>query len=112
MYMYVYMDICINTYMLPFQPDNRKQEPRRFSLIRLLIVQTEKFAVCPFVNEETNGSYPFASRLNELNRLAHLLWLPENGEHLGLALFIDDAHLAALKVFFFDSVPVRRFVVL
>jgi hypothetical protein len=58
-------------------------------------VQTEKFVVRPFVNEETNGSYQFASRLNGLNGLAHLLWLPEDGEHPCLALFIDYAHLAA-----------------
>jgi hypothetical protein len=31
-----------------------------------------KFVVCPFVNEETNGSYPFANRLNGLNGLARL----------------------------------------
>jgi hypothetical protein len=27
-----------------------------------------KFVVCPFVNEETNGSYLFANGLNRLNR--------------------------------------------
>jgi hypothetical protein len=26
-----------------------------------------KFVVCPFVDEETNGSYPFANGLNGLN---------------------------------------------
>ncbi len=34
-----------------------------------------KFADCPFVNKETNGSYPFANKLNllnGLNGLAHL----------------------------------------
>jgi hypothetical protein len=36
------------------------------SVYLLLIFQTE---VCPFVDEETNGSYPFA---NGLNGLAHL----------------------------------------
>jgi hypothetical protein len=35
-----------------------------------------KFVVCPFVDEETNGSYLFAIGLNGLNRLAHL-WLLE-----------------------------------
>ncbi len=37
-----------------------------------------KFVVCPFVDEETNGSYPFAYRLKELNRLNGLahLWTP------------------------------------
>ncbi len=37
-----------------------------------------KFVVCPFLNEETNGSYPFANglhRLNELNRLNGLAQL-------------------------------------
>jgi hypothetical protein len=28
------------------------------------------FVVCPLVYEETNGSYPFANRLNGLNGLA------------------------------------------
>jgi hypothetical protein len=27
----------------------------------------QKFVVCPFVDEETNGSYPFANGLNGLN---------------------------------------------
>jgi hypothetical protein len=31
-----------------------------------------KFVVCPLIDEETNGSYPFANGLNGLNRLAHL----------------------------------------
>jgi hypothetical protein len=34
-------------------------------------VQTE-FVVCPFVDEETNGSYPFANGLYGLNELVHL----------------------------------------
>jgi hypothetical protein len=34
------------------------------------------FVVCPFVDEETDGSYPFTNELNGLNGLAHL-WLPE-----------------------------------
>ncbi len=43
-----------------------------------------KFVICPFVDEETNKSYPFAnglSGLNLLNRLkgfAHLWKLPRN----------------------------------
>jgi hypothetical protein len=28
-----------------------------------------KFVLCPFVDEETNGSYPFANGLNRLNGL-------------------------------------------
>jgi hypothetical protein len=31
-----------------------------------------KLVVCPFVDKETNGSYPFVNGLNELNGLAHL----------------------------------------
>jgi hypothetical protein len=41
----------------------------------LLIVQLEvnwKFVVCPFVDEEKNGSNPFVNGLNGLNGLAHL----------------------------------------
>ncbi len=49
---------------------NGKRKSRQFSLSVYcsLSVQTE---VCrlPFVDEETNGSYPFAFGLNGLNRL-------------------------------------------
>jgi hypothetical protein len=31
-----------------------------------------KFVICPFLDEETKGSYPFANGLNGLNGLAHL----------------------------------------
>ncbi len=31
-----------------------------------------KFVICPFADEETNRSYPFANRLNGLNRPSHL----------------------------------------
>ncbi len=31
-----------------------------------------KFVICPFVYEETNGSYLFSNGLNSLNGLAHL----------------------------------------
>jgi hypothetical protein len=34
-----------------------------------------KFVVCPFVDEDTNVSYPFANSLNGLNGLAHLCML-------------------------------------
>ncbi len=30
-----------------------------------------KFVVCPFVDEETNGRFPFANGLTGLNGLAH-----------------------------------------
>jgi hypothetical protein len=33
------------------------------------------FVVCLFVEEETNGSYPFANGLNGLNGLAHLQYI-------------------------------------
>jgi hypothetical protein len=32
-----------------------------------------KFDLCPFIDEETNGSYPFANGLNGLNLLKALL---------------------------------------
>jgi hypothetical protein len=35
-----------------------------------------KFVVCPFVDEETDGIYPFANGLNGLNGLAHLCIFP------------------------------------
>jgi hypothetical protein len=38
-----------------------------------------KFVICPFVYKETNVSYPFANRLNRLNRPAHLWKLFCNG---------------------------------
>jgi hypothetical protein len=31
-----------------------------------------KSVICPFLDEETKGSYPFANGLNGLNGLAHL----------------------------------------
>jgi hypothetical protein len=45
---------------------------KRTSVFRFpYVVQTE-IVVCPFVYEETNGSYPFANGLNGLNRLVRL----------------------------------------
>jgi hypothetical protein len=32
----------------------------------------QKFVVCPFIDEETNGSYPFTNGLNGHNGLAHI----------------------------------------
>jgi hypothetical protein len=40
----------------------------------LLIIQTEVFVICPFVEEETNGNDPLANGLIGLNGLDHL-WL-------------------------------------
>jgi hypothetical protein len=59
------------------QMENEKRKPRRFSLIRLPFAHRAKncFSFCPFIDEETNGSYPFANGLNGLNGLnilAHL----------------------------------------
>jgi hypothetical protein len=49
------------------ETSNGKRKPRRFSLIHLPLVDRSckrKFVVCPFVEEEINGSYPFANGLN------------------------------------------------
>ncbi len=35
----------------------------------------QKFVICPFVDDETNGLYPFANRLNELYGLNGLLYI-------------------------------------
>ncbi len=50
------------------QTGYRKRKPRRFSLIGLPFAHCPrgKFVVCPFVDEETIGSYPFANGLNGL----------------------------------------------
>jgi hypothetical protein len=50
-----------------------KQKSRRFSLSFIVSSQcSQKFVVCPFIDEETNGSYPFANGLNRPCGLAHL----------------------------------------
>ncbi len=54
-YLYLYMYICCRF--------KRKTEARAISF--------SPFTVCLFVDKETNGSYPFANRLNGLNGLAH-----------------------------------------
>jgi hypothetical protein len=57
-----------------------------------------KFVVCPFLNEETDGSYPFSNglnRLNELNRLNGLAHL------CSVRKFLD------LRVCTLHSVPVK-----
>jgi hypothetical protein len=46
---------------------NGKRKPKWFSLICL-----RKFVTCPFVDEEINGSYPYANGLNGPNGIAHL----------------------------------------
>jgi hypothetical protein len=61
-------------YILPSQTKGRKQKRRRFSLIRLPFAHPGKwkFVVYTFTVDETNGSYPFANKLNGLMGLAHL----------------------------------------
>ncbi len=63
--------------MLLFQTENGRRKPRLFSLIRLSFAHhadgslsfsrlfTKKYST-------VSGSYPFANRINELNRLSHL----------------------------------------
>ncbi len=67
----------INLYIYAaFQTENRKWKPRQFSLTSLLFALHVNWSfICPFVDEETNGSYLFANGLNRQNepdRLAHL----------------------------------------
>jgi hypothetical protein len=71
------MTISIAVYMLPFQMENGKRNPRRFSLIRLpfFCANGSLSFVHLFIDKERNGSCPFANRLNGhngLNGLAHL----------------------------------------
>ncbi len=66
--LYVY-DIYISLYVCA-AVSNGKPKPRRFSFIRLPFSSCKRiFFLCPFVYEETNGSFPFT---NGLNGLAHL----------------------------------------
>ncbi len=57
--------------MFPFQTENGSlcDFLNQFTVCSLCKC---KFVVCLFFYEETNGSYPFANRLNRLNGLAHL----------------------------------------
>jgi hypothetical protein len=60
---------------IEMETSKRKREPRLFSLICLSFIHHRKwkFVICPFVDEEINGSYRFS---NELNGLAPLCQLP------------------------------------
>jgi hypothetical protein len=51
-----------------------ENQPQQFSLTRLPFANRAKrrLAVCPFVDEEKNGSYSFANGLNGKNRLKGL----------------------------------------
>ncbi len=51
----------------------RKIKPRQFSFISSPFAHDANLSLL-FVHEETNRSYPFANRLNGLNRLDHLLY--------------------------------------
>ncbi len=56
----------------------RKTEAQAFFLNPFFTVCSSlkwKFSVCPFVEEEISGSYPFANGLNGLNGYAHLCLL-------------------------------------
>jgi demethoxyubiquinone hydroxylase (CLK1/Coq7/Cat5 family) len=57
--------------MLPFQTENGKMEAQAIFQNQFTVCSSckQKLVVRPFVDEETNGSYPFANRLI---RLAHL----------------------------------------
>jgi hypothetical protein len=48
------------------ETSNGKWKPRRFFLIRLPVAHCaiESLSFYPFVEKETNESYPFANRLN------------------------------------------------
>jgi hypothetical protein len=73
MYKFVYKYMGKGTiYMLLFQMESRS--PGDFFLNPFTVYSPckWKFVICPFVEKETKGSYPFANRLNGLNRLAHL----------------------------------------
>jgi hypothetical protein len=52
--------------MLPIQTENGSPGDFPQSVYRLQMCK-QKFVICPFVDEEDNGSYPFANRLNGLN---------------------------------------------
>jgi hypothetical protein len=60
--------------ILKFHGKNRewKTEAQTISLNLFTVYSSckRKFVVCPFVDEETNGSYPFANGLNGLNGVA------------------------------------------
>ncbi len=68
---YRYIYISINIYIYICCRFKRKMEAQVIFLNPFTVCSSckRKFVVCLYVNEETNGSYPFA---NGLNRLAHL----------------------------------------
>jgi hypothetical protein len=70
----------------------RKAEVQTIFLNPFTICSFCRFVVCPFVDEDTNGSYPFANGLNRLYRLNGLNVLN------GLALLLQ-----SLAILFTDS---------
>jgi hypothetical protein len=62
--MYIYLYLYRN--MLPFLMENESPGKIFFTLLTVCSSCKGKFVVCPFVDEETNGSYPFANKLNGL----------------------------------------------
>ncbi len=72
MYIYIYLSISKLYLYIYAAVSNGKRKPRWFSFTRLPFAHhANGFVVCPFITEETNGSFPFS---NGLNRLGHL-WL-------------------------------------
>jgi hypothetical protein len=69
-YIYTYTYICLYLYTA-VSHGKQKTEAQVFCLNPFTVcsLYNQKFVIYPFVDEETNGSYPFA---NKLNRLAHL----------------------------------------
>jgi hypothetical protein len=63
--------------LMLYKKSNRKREPQAifFNQFTFCSLCKRKLVVCSFVDQETNGSYPFANGLNRLNRLTHL-WSP------------------------------------
>jgi hypothetical protein len=77
LYLYISVSIYISIYLYIYIccRFKRKTEAQAIFLNPFIICSSykQKFAVCPFVDEDTNGGYPSAS---ELNGLAHLCDLP------------------------------------
>jgi hypothetical protein len=82
-YLHIYIHIYIHTKYIHIYiyaaVSNRKRKPRQFSLFRLPFAhRPQKLIVGPFVDKETNGSYPSAngrtkqSTVYGLNGLSHL----------------------------------------
>ncbi len=76
MYIYVFVYIYIPVYIYAAVSNGKRStEPRAIFLHSFTVYSscTWKFIVCPLRDEETNGSYSFANRLNGLDQLADKL---------------------------------------